>query len=118
MVDLRKADIRAESVRAETAAAVAAAKLAKATHDEKCRSLDLELRRQATARVAARAEVAAVRAERDAALKALQAERDLRTSATDPQLKTVARDAAHAQGTARAVMDACAHDSRDAAARA
>lgn len=118
LVDLRKAEVRAENVRAEMAAAVAAAKLAKATHDEKCQSLDLELRRQATARVAARAEVAAVRAERDAALKALQAERDLRTSANDPQLKTVARDAAHAQGTARAVMDACAQDSRDAAARA
>ena len=61
---------------------------------------------------------AAVRAERDAALKALQAERDLRQAPNDPSLKTKARDAANAQRDARAIVDACAQDCRDAAARA
>merc|ERR1712138_78944 len=118
LVDLRKAEVRTDAVRAETAAAIASAKLAKQTHDEKIKMLDLELRRQATARVAARAEVAAVRVERDAALKALQAERDLRQAPNDPSLKTKARDASNAQRDARAIVDACAQDCRDAAARA
>ena len=51
-------------------------------------------------------------------MKALQAERDLRQAPNDPSLKTKARDASNAQRDARAIVDACAQDCRDAAARA
>ena len=69
----------------ETAAAIASAKLAKQTHDEKIKMLDLELRRQATARASRRARRSPPARRTDAALKALQAERDLRQAPNDPE---------------------------------
>ena len=84
LVDLRKAETRTDAVRAETAAAIASAKLAKQTHDEKIKLLDLGPERRATRR-ASRRGGGRCRAERDAALKALQAERGPEASPQRPR---------------------------------